>query len=123
MIANDLLFYNYRNMKSFDDPNLSLVQAASAYAALGSEQRLSLLRTLTRAGDKGMNIGTLGAATDLSGANLTHHLKILAQAGLIKQTKQGRSIICAMADYATFKRLNDFLLAECCADLEDHEHG
>ncbi|MEP3347370.1 MAG: helix-turn-helix domain-containing protein [Litoreibacter sp.] len=110
-------------MKTFDDTNLSLIQAASAYAALGSEQRLSLLRRLTRAGDQGMNIGALGAATELSGANLTHHLKILAQAGLIKQTRQGRSTICAVADYATFKRLNDFLLAECCADLEEHKHG
>lgn len=110
-------------MKTLSDPNLSLVEAASAYAALGSEQRLSLLRTLTRAGDLGMSIGALGEAAGLSGANLTHHLKILTQAGLIKQTRQGRSIICAMADYATFKRLNDFLLAECCADLEDHQHG
>ena len=98
-------------MKTFTDPDLSLVEAASAYAALGSEQRLALLRTLTRAGDAGMPIGALGQATGLSGANLTHHLKILAQAGLIRQTKQGRSVICAMADYATFKRLNDFLLA------------
>lgn len=110
-------------MKEFDDPDLSLVEAASAYAALGSEQRLQLLRTLTRAGHQGMSIGTLGQATGLSGANLTHHLKILAQSGLIQQTRQGRSVICAMADTATFKRLNDFLLAECCADLEDHDHG
>ena len=110
-------------MKAFTDPDLSLVEAASAYAALGSEQRLALLRTLTRAGDQGMSIGALGDATGLSGANLTHHLKILAQSGLIKQTKQGRSVICAMADYATFKRLNDFLLAECCADLREHTHG
>ncbi|PTX57430.1 ArsR family transcriptional regulator [Litoreibacter ponti] len=110
-------------MKTFIDPDLSLVEAASAYAALGSEQRLQLLRTLTRSGAQGMSIGSLGEATGLSGANLTHHLKILANSGLIQQTRQGRSVICAMADTATFKRLNDFLLAECCADLEDHHHG
>lgn len=115
-------------MKAFDTPDLSLVEAASAYAALGSEQRLALLRHLTRAGDDGMSIGALGEATGISGANLTHHLKILTQAGLIKQVKQGRSVICAAADYATFKRLNDFLMAECCADLPvdpkgAHSHG
>lgn len=109
-------------MKSFSDPDLSLVEAASAYAALGSEQRLSLLRHLTRSGADGVSIGALGEATGLSGANLTHHLKILAGAGLIRQQKQGRSIICAAADYETFKRLNDFLMAECCADLKDHTH-
>ncbi|MCY4179528.1 MAG: helix-turn-helix domain-containing protein [Litoreibacter sp.] len=109
-------------MKKFDDQEISLVEAASAYAALGSEQRLALLRQLTRAGEQGSTIGALGEATGLSGANLTHHLKILAQAGLIVQTRQGRSTICAAADYATFKRLNDFLMAECCADLEQ-DHG
>lgn len=111
-------------MKTFEQPDLTLVQAASAYAALGSEQRLALLRRLTRAGEQGMSIGQVGKATGLSGANLTHHLKILAQTGLIVQTKQGRSTICAAADYATFKQLNDFLMAECCADLEEgHSHG
>ncbi|MEM7472532.1 MAG: metalloregulator ArsR/SmtB family transcription factor [Pseudomonadota bacterium] len=105
-------------MKTFESHDISLVQAASAYAALGSEQRLALLRQLTRAGEDGTTIGALGKATGLSGANLTHHLKILAQAGLIVQTRQGRSIICAAADYATFKGLNDFLMAECCADLD-----
>lgn len=110
-------------MKAFDDTDLSLVEAASAYAALGSEQRLALLRHLTRSGADGISIGELGEATGLSGANLTHHLKILAGAGLIRQEKQGRSIICAVADYETFERLNNFLMAECCADKEDHDHG
>lgn len=110
-------------MKAFSDSNLSLVQAASAYAALGSEQRLALLRHLTRSGADGISIGALGKATGLSGANLTHHLKILAGAGLIRQEKRGRSVICAAADYETFKQLNDFLMAECCADVGEHEHG
>ncbi len=110
-------------MKVFEETDLSLVEAASAYAALGSEQRLALLRHLTRSGQDGISIGALGEATGLSGANLTHHLKILAGAGLIRQEKQGRSVICAAADYETFKRLNDFLMAECCADMEEHDHG
>lgn len=110
-------------MKVFENIELSLVEAASAYAALGSEQRLALLRHLTRSGQDGISIGALGKATGLSGANLTHHLKILAGAGLIRQEKQGRSVICAAADYETFKRLNDFLMAECCADLDDHSDG
>jgi DNA-binding transcriptional ArsR family regulator len=110
-------------MERFSDSKLSLVQAASAYAALGSEQRLSLLRTLTRAGDQGTSIGALGEATGLSGANLTHHLRILSTAGLIRQEKRGRSVICAVADYATFERLNEFLREECCADVDCDKDG
>lgn len=107
---------------------MTLVEAASAYAALGSEQRLSLLRQIMRAGTAGKTIGQLGDETGISGANLTHHLKILALAGLIQQTKQGRSVICAAVDYSRFERLNAFLMAECCADVPpddpgDHAHG
>ena len=36
----------YRNMKKFDNTALPLTQAASAFAALGSEQRLAILQTL-----------------------------------------------------------------------------
>lgn len=110
-------------MKAFESSELSLVEAASAFAALGSEQRLELLRRLTRSGEEGMSIGVLGKATGLSGANLTHHLKILTQVGLIRQTKQGRSVICAMADTERFEALNAFLLAECCADVKATKNG
>ena len=73
----------------------ALTLAASSFAALGSEQRLLVLRTLVRAGSAGLSIGTLGERTGVTGSTLTHHLKLLASAGLVKQEKQGRSTICA----------------------------
>ncbi|ARE41097.1 Transcriptional regulator, ArsR family [Rhodovulum sp. P5] len=108
-------------------PDLTLARMASAFAALGSEQRLSVLRTLVRAGPEGLPIGQLGARSGITGSTLTHHMKILAQAGLVTQTRQGRSIICAAAAYPEMQALSDFLLSECCADAtcphEDHAHG
>jgi DNA-binding transcriptional ArsR family regulator len=100
-----------------------VTRAASAFAALGSEQRLSVLLTLVRAGPAGLAIGELGARTGVTGSTLTHHLKFLAQAGMIIQEKRGRSIICAV-DYDQVRELSDFLLAHCCADAsEGHYHG
>lgn len=93
-----------------------LTRAASAFAALGSEQRLSVLRTLVRAGPEGLRIGDLGARTGVTGSTLTHHVKILATAGLVTQTRQGRSIICAAVAFDEVRDLSDFLLTECCAD-------
>lgn len=114
-------------MRHTDLTDSALAIAASRFAALGSEQRLAVLRALVRAGDQGLSIGDLGQRTGITGATLTHHTKTLTQAGLVHQTKQGRSIICTAADYDEIKGLTDFLLSECCADScpppegQDHE--
>lgn len=111
-------------MESTND--LDLAVAASAFAALGSEQRLSVLTTLVRAGPEGLLIGQLGERCGVRGSTLTHHLKILAQAGLITQTKLGRSTVCAAAAYDEVHQLSQFLITNCCADAEalcgEHDH-
>ena len=109
-------------MKHAPLPRLSVVEAASAFAALGSEQRLTVLNALVRAGPEGLGVGALGERCGITGSTLTHHLKILTQAGLVTQTRAGRSIICAVADYDDIRKLSDFLLKECCADAGDKGH-
>jgi DNA-binding transcriptional ArsR family regulator len=65
----------------------------------------------------------------VTGSTLTHHMKILATAGLVRQEKQGRSVICAAVAYDELNDLAGFLLRECCADSPephsngDHSHG
>jgi len=111
-----------------ESPNTPpLTLAAASFAALGSEQRLSVLRTLVRAGPEGLSIGELGDRTGVTGSTLTHHLKLLAATGLVKQERIGRSTICAAVAYAEIQALAHFLVTECCADAptpcEDHDHG
>ena len=105
----------------------AVVKAASAFAALGSEQRLLVLRVIVRAGPEGLPIGELGKRSGITGSTLTHHMKILASAGLVEQSKIGRSIICVGAAYEEMQILSDFLLSECCADSpnahQGHDHG
>lgn len=107
-------------MKQTTIPELDLEVAASTFAALGSEQRLAVLRTLVRAGPEGLRIGELGERSGVTGSTLTHHMKILSQAGLVTQQKQGRSILCAAVAYDELRTLSDFLLRECCADSQTH---
>jgi len=117
-------------MKTHRDSHLSVEQAASTFAALGSEQRLGVLNLLVRAGPEGLSIGELGARSGVTGSTLTHHMKILTQAGLVSQERRGRSIICAAAAYDEMKALSKYLLSECCADStsdhtgdhKDHSH-
>ena len=114
-------------MKMESPHPLDLTRAASAFAALGSEQRLSVLRTLVRAGPDGLSIGDLGERTGVTGSTLTHHMKILSTAGLVTQARQGRSIICAAVAFDEVQSLSTFLLTECCADsanqCQDADHG
>lgn len=102
-------------------PDLDLALTASTFAALGSEQRLAVLRALVRAGPEGLSIGELGQRAGVTGSTLSHHMKILAQAGLVRQERRGRSIICAAVAYDELRALADFLLRECCAD-SPHPH-
>lgn len=102
-------------------PDFDLPRAAARFAALGSEQRLMVLRTLVRAGPDGLSIGALGERSGVTGSTLTHHMKILTQAGLVAQTRRGRSIICAAVAYDELEALSRFLLRECCADAP-HPH-
>ena len=110
-------------MKIFDDTELELAEAANAFAALGSEQRLSILRVLVRAGDAGLTMGRLAERVGLGGSTLTHHLKFLTAAGLVRQEKQGRSVVCAAVSYARITTLQNFLSENCCADTEEVSHG
>ncbi|MEM6637531.1 MAG: metalloregulator ArsR/SmtB family transcription factor [Pseudomonadota bacterium] len=110
-------------MKHGPDSEISLAEVASTFAALGSEQRLSVLRTLVRAGPEGLSIGEVGARCDVSGSTLTHHMKILSQAGLVQQAKHGRTVICFAARYPEMEALSKFLLKECCADAGDAVKG
>jgi len=107
--------------------DIDLAQAASKFAALGSEQRLEVLRVLVRAGPDGLSIGELGERSGVTGSTLTHHMKILTAAGLVRQLRDGRRIICIGAAYDEMESLSDYLLKECCADAprphEGHEHG
>ena len=109
-------------MKQKQDMQISLEDAAQAFAALGSEQRLSVLQTLVRAGTDGLSMGELGKRTGMPGSTLNHHLRFLVHAGLVIQKKEGRSIICSGVAYDMTTALTNFILKNCCADAGKTEH-
>ena len=102
-------------MEQTPAPIPHLTRAATAFAALGSEARLSILRRLVRAGSEGLPIGQLGEDVGVTGSVLTHHVKHLVSAGLVEQRRDGRRILCSVL-ITEVEALSDFLLSECCAD-------
>jgi len=97
--------------------------AAFAFAALGQETRLDLLRVLLAAGPSGLAAGDIAARLGVPPSTLSFHLRALAQAGLIAATRQGRSLIYA-ARVDRLLALVSFLADSCwdgapgrCIDL------
>ena len=89
--------------------------AVTALAALAQEHRLTVFRELVQAGHGGLPAGVIAERLTIPRSSLSFHLSNLKQAGLIREQRQGRSIIYS-ADYAAMRALIAYLLSNCCAD-------
>ncbi|HJV21340.1 MAG TPA: metalloregulator ArsR/SmtB family transcription factor [Holophagaceae bacterium] len=78
-----------------------LRDAAPLFAALGDATRLSLLVSLCSGGP--LTVTRLSGQFEVSRQAITKHLDVLAEAGLVKSSRQGRERIWAFEP----KRLED----------------
>ncbi|AMR81741.1 ArsR/SmtB family transcription factor [Cupriavidus nantongensis] len=69
-----------------DAPGLR--QSAAVFAALGDETRLRLVAALCAGG--AMSIAQLTAGSAMTRQAVTKHLQVLAQAGLVRDSRAGR---------------------------------
>jgi len=92
--------------------------AAQRLAALGNTTRLSLFRLLVRAGTEGMNIGDIQHHLGVPASTLAHHLRALAEAGVVEQQKRGREVITS-ANYEAMNGLVAYLTEQCCDGLAE----
>ncbi|HZP78103.1 MAG TPA: metalloregulator ArsR/SmtB family transcription factor [Pseudolabrys sp.] len=94
---------------------MKIEAAAARLEALGNPTRLQIYRALVRAGDPGLPVGKLQGKLGLPASTLSHHLKTLLAVDLVRQERQGTTLMCH-ANYDLMHGLVDFLVAECCAD-------
>ena len=92
---------------------MSAPHALAALAALGQPKRLEIFRVLLRSEPHGLPAGEVARAVGTPHNTLSSHLSILARAGLVRGTREGRSIVYR-ADIAGMRRLLDFLIMDCC---------
>jgi DNA-binding transcriptional ArsR family regulator len=81
----------------------ALVQVAAYFQALSEPARLRLLNLL-REGER--SVGELAGATGYSAANVSRHLALLAQHGLLAREVRGTSVYYAIADPAVYDLCN-----------------
>lgn len=87
-----------------------------ALGALAQEHRLAVFRLLVQAGPEGMPAGALAEAVGVPASSMSFHLAQLANAGLVTQRRQSRSIIYA-ADFPAMNGLMAYLTENCCGGV------
>lgn len=87
-----------------------------ALAALAQEHRLAAYRLLVQAGPDGMPAGALAEALGVPASSMSFHLAQLANAGLVAQRRQSRSIIYS-ADYGAMNALMAYMTENCCGGV------
>ena len=98
--------------------------ALAALAALGQPTRLDIFRLLIRRGPNGLPAGAIAEKIGCPHNTLSSHVSILARSGLVRGTRDGRSIVYR-ADVEAIRKLVEFLVNDCCdghpelCDLQD----
>lgn len=92
--------------------------ALAALAALSQSSRLAVFRHLVAAGPAGDPVGAIADALSMPLPTLSFHLRTLREAGLVRATRQGRSIRYR-AEFDAVAGLIEYLSANCCDGRPD----
>ena len=86
---------------------------ADAFAALGAEPRLRIVRLLLAAHPDGLVVNEMGEELDIASSTLSHHLEKLKNEELVRVQREG-TFLRYTANTETLQELLGFLYAECC---------
>jgi DNA-binding transcriptional ArsR family regulator len=86
---------------------------ADMFAALGTEQRLEIVRRLLASHPDGLVAGEIQNELGLPASTLSHHLDRLKHERLIEPTREGVYLRYRVRT-DTLRELLGFLYAECC---------
>ncbi|WP_028865941.1 ArsR/SmtB family transcription factor [Psychromonas aquimarina] len=90
---------------------------AKALKELGHPTRLTIYKSVVRAGYQGIAVGGLQKKLGIPGSTLSHHISSLVSAGLISQRRESRTLFC-VAEFEKLQSVIAFLQDECCIDEE-----
>jgi ArsR family transcriptional regulator len=92
---------------------LSEAHAISALAALAQPTRLAIFRLLIKHEPVGITAGVIADTIGAPHNTLSSHLAILVRAGLLRSSREGRTIIYR-SDVDGMQSLLSFLVNDCC---------
>ncbi|MGR3273164.1 ArsR family transcriptional regulator [Thalassococcus profundi] len=89
------------------------IEPTYLFATLGHPQRLAIFRLLMRRYPDRLAAGEIAQVLDLRASTLSVYLSALREAGLIRQQRQGTSLLYS-ADVEAAGDLLTYVLADCC---------
>ncbi len=92
---------------------LSAAHAISALAALAQSTRLAIFQLLIKHEPIGITAGVIAENIGAPHNTLSTHLAILVRAGLLRSSREGRTIIYR-ADIDGMRMLVGYLVNDCC---------
>jgi DNA-binding transcriptional ArsR family regulator len=92
---------------------MEIIDAIEQLSALAQENRLSVFRLLVKAGPDGLPAGEIARLLQVPPNTLSAQLSILANAGLVRSVRKGRSIVYAV-DFKSMSALLLYLAEDCC---------
>ncbi|TCT07054.1 ArsR/SmtB family transcription factor [Paralcaligenes ureilyticus] len=92
---------------------METMNVITALSALAQESRLAVFRLLVQAGPQGLAATKIAEALELAPSSLSFHLKELTYAKLIRQVREGRSLIYSV-NFETMNGVLGFLTENCC---------
>jgi ArsR family transcriptional regulator, arsenate/arsenite/antimonite-responsive transcriptional repressor len=93
--------------------SLSEAHAISALSALAQPTRLAIFRLLVRHEPIGVTAGVIAETIGAPHNTLSTHLAILVRAGLLRSSREGRTIIYR-SDVEGMRSVIAFLVDDCC---------
>jgi DNA-binding transcriptional ArsR family regulator len=86
---------------------------AEQLSALGHPARLAIVRFIVQGQPGGTTAGAIQEHVDLPASTLSHHLKRLAGAGLLRSRNEGTYIYYG-PDFDALKQLTAYIWEDCC---------
>lgn len=97
---------------------MEIETAVDRLSALAQTSRLAVFRLLVKAGPDGLPAGEIARALDIAPNTLSAQLNQLSRAGLVRQRREGRSLIYSVA-FETMSDLLLYLMEDCCQGHTD----
>jgi len=94
---------------------MELNEVANALKELGHPTRLAVYKSLVKAGHEGLPVGELQKRLEIPASTLSHHIAALVAVGLVRQSRQGRTLFC-LPQYEVLNEIMAFFIDECCAE-------
>ena len=79
------------------------------FIAMSDEYRQQLIMDIAEAGAEGINVSNLSAKSKLSRPAISHHLKVLKDAGLIQPLKVGTQIFYQLNLKENFQTISELI--------------